>query len=115
MLFCGSDNIPCYNGGICGTNSTFANSIYDLNSIYDFPIINEFLIDAVESCQCSQENGIEKYHGESCEMPGRDACAGSPCQNGGTCTTIIQGEIQARFIKYIIYIIYRSFMKVQSC
>ena len=51
-----------------------------------------------ETCQCSQENGIAKYHGESCEMPGRDACGGSPCQNGGTCTSIIQGEIQVCFI-----------------
>ena len=55
----------------------------------------------LQSCQCSQENGIAKYHGESCEMPGRDACAGSPCHNGGICKIIIQGEIQACFINII--------------
>ena len=54
-----------------------------------------------ESCHCIQENGKSKYHGESCEKPGNDSCAGSPCQNGGTCSTIIQGEIQACFIKKI--------------
>ena len=34
-------------------------------------------------------------------MPGSDECAGSPCQNGGSCSTIIQGETQARFIRNI--------------
>ena len=34
-------------------------------------------------------------------MPGRDACAGSPCHNGGICKIIIQGEIQACFINII--------------
>ena len=65
-------SIPCHNSGICNG----------------------------ESCQCSQENGIAKYHGESCEIPGRDACCGSPCQNGGTCSTIILDKIQASFKKY---------------
>ena len=64
-------NIPCFNGGICDG----------------------------DACQCSQENGIAKYHGENCDMPGIDPCAGNPCENNGTCTTIIQGEIQACFIK----------------
>ena len=54
-----------------------------------------------ESCQCIQENGLAKYHGESCEMPGSDACAGNPCENGGSCTIIIQGKTQACFIKNI--------------
>ena len=58
----------------------------------------EYYAEEFEICQCSQENGIAKYHSESCEMPGSDACAGDPCQNGGLCTTIIQGETQACFI-----------------
>ena len=97
MLFCGSDNIPCYNRGIC-TNSTFLeNYIEDVFEIY----LEYIGPGKLQSCQCSQENGIEKYHGESCEMPGRDACAGNPCQNGGTCSTFIQGETQACFISII--------------
>ena len=72
------DRVPCYNHGTCNEASVWS-----------------------ETCQCSQENGIAKYHGESCEMPGSDACAGNPCQNGGLCTTIIQGETQACFINYI--------------
>ena len=81
MLFCGLDRAPCYRG-TCEVNST----------VYEYDFVR------YESCQCIQENGLAKYHGESCEIPGSDACAGSPCQNGGSCTTIIQGEIQACFI-----------------
>ena len=51
-------NIPCYNDGICDG----------------------------DTCQCSQETGIAKYHGESCDMPA--ACDGNPCQNGGNCSII---------------------------
>ena len=54
LLSCGSD-IPCYNGGTCNG----------------------------EICQCSQENGTPKYHGQSCDMPA--ACDGNPCQNDGSC------------------------------
>ena len=88
VLFCGSEYVPCHNGGTC-------------TSSFDFEYYQEsyYYVGAFESCQCSQENGIAKYHGESCEMPGRDACGGSPCQNGGTCMT--QGENQACFIKNI--------------
>ena len=64
-------NIPCYNDGICDG----------------------------DTCQCRQENGIAKYRGESCEILGDDACAGNPCQNGGMCTLIVEGEIQACFLK----------------
>ena len=58
-ISCGK-NIPCHNGGTCNG----------------------------EICQCSQENGIAKYHGQSCDMPA--ACDGNPCQNGGSCTGKIQ-------------------------
>ena len=64
--------IPCYNGGICDG----------------------------DRCQCSQENGIAKYQGASCDMPVMAACDGNPCQNGGNCT-IIQAinNTQVCFIK----------------
>ena len=62
-------NIPCYNGGICDG----------------------------DACQCSQDNGIAKYHGESCDMPA--ACDGNPCQNNGECTANTQADdIQVRFV-----------------
>ena len=54
-LSCGN-SVPCYNGGTCN--------------------------DGI--CECSQENGNPKYHGQSCDMPA--ACDGNPCQNGGLCT-----------------------------
>ena len=96
LLFCGFERVPCYNRGTC-TNSTFElDSTFEPNSTF-YELEYYDLVES-EGCQCSQENEIAKYHGESCEMPGRDACAGSPCQNGGSCTTIIQGEIQACFI-----------------
>lgn len=41
-------------------------------------------------CQCDQENGEAKYHGESCDMPA--ACDGNPCQNGGKCTSNIEAN-----------------------
>ena len=102
LLFCGRDHdVPCYNRGTCKLNSTvyeyyleYFGSEFKDNYEYYIYYLGEF-----EACQCSQENGIAKYHGESCEIPGSDACAGSPCQNGGSCTTIIQGETQACFIK----------------
>ena len=84
LLICGSNEKPCYNGGTCTSNIVINPQEPSL------PISSE--------CQC-QENG--KYHGKYCEMPGRDACGGSPCQNGGTCTLIDQGEIQACFLKNI--------------
>ena len=61
--------------------------------------IEEYDVEKLAKCECIQENGIAKYHGESCEMPGSDACAGNPCQNGGSCTIIIQGGTQACFIE----------------
>ena len=67
-------NIPCHNGGMCIKG---------------------------ETCQCIKENGIAKYHGESCEMPGRDPCDQNPCQNGGNCSTTIQAGFQVCFIRTI--------------
>ena len=61
-------SVPCYNDGICDG----------------------------DTCHCIQENGITKYHGESCDMPA--ACDGNPCKNGGTCMTIIKDEFQACFL-----------------
>ena len=58
---CGND-IPCYNGGTCNG----------------------------ETCQCSEDNEVAKYHGLSCDMPA--ACIGNPCQNGGTCIPEIQTD-----------------------
>ena len=70
MLTC-TRNVSCYNDGMCDG----------------------------DTCHCSKENEVARYHGESCEMPGRDACGGSPCQNRGTCTTIANGENQVCFIQ----------------
>ena len=103
LLFCGFAKVPCYNDGIC-TNSFMAYAEDDFEFYIEYNELGE-----LHRCQCSQENGIAKYHGESCEMPGRDACAGSPCQNDGSCTTFIQGETQVRFIKNI-----KIFLKVTS-
>ena len=72
------ESYPCHNNGTC---------LVELIDDKSAPL-----------CQCSHENKIAKYHGENCEMPGSNFCGGSPCQNGGSCTTIIQGEIQACFI-----------------
>ena len=101
---CGSDRVPCYNRGTCKLNST----VYEYFLEYfgsEFEDYYEYYMDSLglkfEVCQCSQQNGIAKYHGESCEMPGSDACAESPCQNGGICTVNILGENQACFIKKI--------------
>ena len=85
LLYCNVNDLttgrlPCYNGGTCTFEYIVTNPLE--------PTL------PTDKCQC-QENG--KYHGESCEMPGRDACGGSPCQNDGTCTLIDQGEIQACF------------------
>ena len=67
---CGSD-LLCYNGACGGTEN--------------------------DICQCNQENGEAKYHGESCDMPA--ACDGNPCQNGGTCSGKTQGdETQVCFV-----------------
>ena len=103
LLFCDSDDviIPCYNRGTCKLNSTVYEDYLDLvgNDLVDnleYYLENTGLGKS-ESCQCSQENGIDKYYGVSCDMPA--ACDGSPCQNGGSCTKIIQGETQACFIK----------------
>ena len=65
--------IPCYNGGVCDG----------------------------ETCQCSQENGIAKYYGVSCDMP--IACNGNPCQNGGTCSinTEVDDDIQVYVINNV--------------
>ena len=102
MLFCGLDRVPCYNHGTCKLDPTF-NEFFEYYS--DEPIYFNLMLEnnlfIMEGCQCSQENGLAKYHGESCEMPGSDECAESPCQNGGSCTTIIKGETQACFIKNI--------------
>ena len=99
MLFCGWDKLPCYNRGTCPLDSYYYDPYY--YDLVDNPLFENYenYLGELDGCQCSHENGLAKYHGESCEMPGSDACAGSPCQNGGTCTTIIQGEIQACFIK----------------
>ena len=59
IIFCGN-GIPCYNDGICDD----------------------------ETCRCSQEKGISKYYGESCDLTAT-SCDGNPCQNGGACTTMI--------------------------
>ena len=50
-LFCGS-GIPCYNNGTCNG----------------------------QTCQCSQENGKAKYHGENCEIEGEETCELNPCK-----------------------------------
>ena len=73
LIYC-DGGLPCFNNGICNG----------------------------QTCQCSQENGIAKYHGESCEMPGRDPCDQNPCQNGGTCSTISSANIQVCFIRKIV-------------
>ena len=77
-------NIPCYNGGICDG----------------------------DACQCSQDNGIAKYHGESCDMPA--ACDGNPCQNGGTCIIQEIKNIQACFIKKMLEIFSPIILKSKS-
>ena len=64
-------SIHCYNGGTCDG----------------------------DTCHCIQESGIAKYHGDSCERPGSDPCAGNPCQNDGTCETSAISNIQVCFIK----------------
>ena len=55
VLSCGN-SIPCYNKGTC----------------------------VGQTCQCSQENGIAKYYGESCDLTICDILE-NPCQNGGIC------------------------------
>ena len=65
-LYVCDDNVPCYNHGTCAWSPQLMR----------------------QTCQCSQEDGIDKYFGISCDMPA--ACDGNPCQNGGTCTSIIQ-------------------------
>ena len=50
-LFCGSGT-PCYNNGTC----------------------------IGEKCQCTQENGKEKFHGENCEIEGEETCKLNPCK-----------------------------------
>ena len=62
-------SIPCYNSGICNG----------------------------ETCKCSQENGIAKYYGESCDL---NICELNLCQNGGTCSTS-QLNTQVRFTRNI--------------
>ena len=83
-------SVPCYNGGVCDG----------------------------DSCHCSQENGIAKYHGESCHVPGSDPCAGNPCQNDGSCTSIIQAinNIQVCFINILtnFYLYGRNQILVQK-
>ena len=41
-----------------------------------------------KTCRCSQQNGISKYYGESCDLTAT-SCDGNPCQNGGACTSMI--------------------------
>ena len=63
MLAC-FRNFTCYNDGVCDG----------------------------DTCHCSQENGITKYHGKNCHMPGNNPCAGNPCQNGGNCTSFTKAK-----------------------
>ena len=71
---CGTD-LLCHNGACGGTENAI--------------------------CQCNQENGEAKYHGESCDMPA--ACDGNPCQNGGTCSGKTQvNQTQVCFVVTLI-------------
>ena len=51
----------------------------------DFSSSNNVLCNG-QLCQCSQESGKAK-----------NACNGSPCQNGGTCLTTFPADIQVFF------------------
>ena len=102
------DFYECQNGGTCIVDlvndiptprceclETHHGAICHLKAC-SAPCYNDNICDG-DTCHCIQENGVAKYYGESCEMPGRDECSGNPCQNGGTCSTTIQDEIQACF------------------